>query len=800
MGRDSHGPLPARGRRLLLLTLAFGLLLARPLPAGAVPSYQQVDPLALAGHLGDVLATPAAVTPEYWRTKPQLADTYAFPLKPTASSGALEAVRRLRQGEFRPSAAYRWEKVGVPPPWDADATRDRTWDMYRHSLEWVQPLIAVGLATSDDASLQLSRRIIDDWIRRNSTPPGRSEMAWKEHPVAKRLRLFCWSWEASRTAHPLAADPLHLLLASVYQHACYLADDANYPVGSNHGLEMDGALLAAAMTFPEFRDAPHWRDTAFRRLQAYTHDDFSPEGFHLEQSPSYHWLVLDKLAEVVGFLRANGQTVPQTLTDGVSRAAAVWPYLVRGDNTVPTVGDSDTVRVNGWRAALSSDFRGPLPAVADSTAPDPRPDGAHFLLSFAAGYAVFTAYNPGTDNPRPDTHALFKCNSFQFAHFHYDALSFTLYGLGRDWIVDSGKYNYEEKTPERRYMRSARAHNGVLVDEADFGLNPITLVDYGRNDIGDWVAARHQLPQANHTRTFEFVSPTSVWLTDALESTDGKPHTYTQLFHVAPGLKVEQVGSSRLQLTAPNGDFCLLDQLAPVGEWHVITGQKEPYYQGWYSPDFNKLEPIPTLCFTSVQPSKVLTFATRVSLLQKSRTPDGSATTASPAPKPGPTGTPPAPPTSGTITFLDPLDQYRSRWTLRADVVLKRQGTGIRCDIVGSSDTSAGQYGGIAFPVTGLKSLQLQLSFLTPKSTATVFVDGYDASGKRLLRWTRRANASHPLPSRATYQFTPRRSAGGFVAEGGGDPSLVRAVHIFMLITPGAKTAFAVDKVEVHAP
>jgi hypothetical protein len=119
--------------------------------------------------------------------------------------------------------------------------------------------------------------------------------------------------------------------------------------------------------------------------------------------------------------------------------------------------------------------------------------------------------------------------------------------------------------------------------------------------------------------------PTTARITDVLESADDKPHTYAQLFHVAPGLRVKQLGPGRQVIIAPDGSSCAIDELSPgddqKGEWKVITGQKEPFIQGWYSPEFNKIEPNPVLYYAYDRPSMRAEFVTCLSLRAKQTAP-----------------------------------------------------------------------------------------------------------------------------------------------------------------------------------
>ena len=81
--------------------------------------------------------------------------------------------------------------------------------------------------------------------------------------------------------------------------------------------------------------AGRWREVAERRLARYIVANFSSEGFNLEQSPSYHWYVLELLGQVVEFLRDNQQSVPGNVQRVLNNGVSVWPWLIRPDGAVP---------------------------------------------------------------------------------------------------------------------------------------------------------------------------------------------------------------------------------------------------------------------------------------------------------------------------------------------------------------------------------------------------------------------------------------------------------------------------------
>jgi hypothetical protein len=598
--------------------------------------YGERDPAALARRMDQLLVDPSTATPSYWQSKPTLRATLTFSLKPTLTDEDREKIVRFKNGEFKPHRPFPWKPIGVPPPWRQNPYHSRSARFRTHALRWAEPLVVAGVIEKDAECLDLARRSIEGWIRANSRTGNAPEFAWYDHAVSNRTRFLCWFWEMWRKSPDFDPELARLILSSVYQHIMYLADNRNYSPRSNHGLHIDGSLLAATLTFPEFRVAAACQQHAYKRFERYLTTNFSQTGFNLEQSPWYHFWVIEDAGEIAMFLRENREKTPQAIEQTIERAIAVCPYLIRPDGRLPNVGDTGPRPPARWRErALTLLGRDALPVAPPSLA-DPRGEGSSYMLCPGSGYAILTSYRIGERAPATDTYLLFRCNASRHtSHCHPDALSFELFAYGCDWLVDSGMLHYE-KTPERAYMLSPRAHNVVLVDNGGFGFSPVHLVTHGRSEAGDFVEARQTSPRATHTRRIEFTPPRSIRLVDVLVAKGNTPRTFAQLFHVAPGLALETVSDDEVRLRAENGKVCFIRQLGDDGQWSVVTGQKEPYLQGWYSRTGGKIEPSPTLYFTTLGPVRRCRFETRIMLGSGPAAPQSSGV---PRPKDAPTPT-----------------------------------------------------------------------------------------------------------------------------------------------------------------
>jgi len=156
------------------------------------------------------------------------------------------------------------------------------------------------------------------------------------------------------------------------------------------------------------------------------------------------------------------------------------------------------------------------------------------------------------------------------------------------------------------------------------------------------------------------------------------------------------------------------------------------------------------------------------------------------------------------ISFSEPLKQYKSYWDQRVRrVQLTADNNALRCAIQGGSDLSAGQYGGVKFPVRSPAALRLELTFLQPQNIQAAYVDGYDGRGykpdqNRCVRWHWKAGPKTPLPKeRATHVLVPGKPSGYFVPQGQTNYAEVAEIHVFVRIIPGRSAGFILHHAEV---
>jgi len=143
------------------------------------------------------------------------------------------------------------------------------------------------------------------------------------------------------------------------------------------------------------------------------------------------------------------------------------------------------------------------------------------------------------------------------------------------------------------------------------------------------------------------------------------------------------------------------------------------------------------------------------------------------------------------------LSHWRHRTQSRVRAVPAHNPHALRCEIVGSDDTSGEQYGGVQVEIAPPRAILLTIELDSPENIRMVFVDGYDLGRRRTLRWVWDASKT-PIPAGPlTVCLVPGQSAGGFRAathEGAGETC---EAHVFVSVSPGAAVALTLHRLEV---
>lgn len=163
-------------------------------------------------------------------------------------------------------------------------------------------------------------------------------------------------------------------------------------------------------------------------------------------------------------------------------------------------------------------------------------------------------------------HLFFQNAYFSGVHKHADNLSFTLFALGRDWLVDSGMSPYRNDC-FRAHCLGPYAHNGIIVDQAAFPLPASTPPPHSlriRSELPFQAIAEHAFyPNLKVRREIEMLGELGWTVTDSVvpEQKSDQMHTVERLFQLAPDLVWKKSGDlfigQKLPETYPQIQFRL---------------------------------------------------------------------------------------------------------------------------------------------------------------------------------------------------------------------------------------------------
>lgn len=515
------------------------------------------------------------------------------------------------------------------PDWSEDPLSERNWQSNLHNFVIMRYLMAAHARTGEHWYLLRAEELLVDWMGDNFSDEPPSEFSWNDRTTALRLENLLFLFEYVR-AQEMSPEFMQMLLVAIYAHSNVLTDETFYKKFTNHGLDQSYILYWSGAVFPEFEYATLWREIGSARTQDEVSFAFTPEGVHVENSPTYHIAVFNRIVHIDQIFRHySGESVNQEIGNLVNQVFRYTAYLVKPDGELPLIGDTYVQRPIVTRILGSMNE---LPAFQyflysttqgeEGIAPS-QPDAVFQESGHAifrdnwqqeTGFLqrVYSFFRPDFAEMRArsmfsqSVYLFFKASFHTMYHRQDDDLSFVLYGYDEDWIIDAGLYRYHEDDPLRQFVRSNRAHNLVLVDDLEFRRSPS---DTGRSRIDTFelgqdfasVTGSHTLyPGFYVQRRIDYYKPDRIEIWDKAVPDDNQEHQYKILFHV-PNDKEVTIEEEGVTIRSSESGKVL--NIQPIqGEFHAIytvSGQEYPTYQGWVSYTYGEISPAITIVFES---------------------------------------------------------------------------------------------------------------------------------------------------------------------------------------------------------
>lgn len=510
---------------------------------------------------------------------------------PAAGSDAIE---RARRGECR--VLTRNLTVTPNTDWHADPFHDVGWPKVQvESCPYSVPGadlvllwhlnrmsylvdLAAAFRTSGDAEIAARiHALMDSWAKDNPYLVGANWLS----PMETGLRLVAWSLAMGGTSTAAAPDPkcCERILRSIIRQVNFLSSHfSRWPVPNNHLIGEAATLAAFAAYWPVFKQERDWTVQAESTLVEEARRQVLKDGIHFENSVNYHLVVLDYFLLYLHAKLLRGEEPHPLILDQTHALAEAALTLVSPSGRMPMIGDDSMPHFVVIGGTMGSP--GPL---AGSVAFEDflRLEHARLFATAPWGRELLALRKPvrgsrrfheaGIDVARDEqsqvvfNHGPQHRHPYSNGHVHADASSFELELERTLLIVDSGTYLYGVGPAVRNHMRSARAHNTVIVDgvepmdpAAPFQWTSVASAEplgFGARDDMMATGCRRNLPAlqgmgVEHVRVLVRVGSTVI-VADVLNSRDsviGAASAAAVYFHttVAPGIAVRDGHCVRL--------------------------------------------------------------------------------------------------------------------------------------------------------------------------------------------------------------------------------------------------------------
>ncbi|MGP9817709.1 heparinase II/III domain-containing protein [Glutamicibacter sp. 363] len=470
----------------------------------------------------------------------------------------------------------------------ADRSEGRYFHAFLFMQGWAKCIAEHHLSDSFEVVQDIFRR----WETRFTLAKRqRDEMAYHDETTAQRLTVLV---SFIRIAEPQQVPYLRELADRT---AGLLATEEFHSGLNNHGMFQDVALrhyaLTASWLSPERRDF-YWK-IACERLSRYFVSAFTPEGVHVENTPTYHLMVSKHLHNHVETIRRVSGAESEILNSLLEKTALYATHITTPDGMFAPIGDTNrTSNKSSVGQIFNDEFSYSVTGGKQGLVPNKKN-----IIFPKSGYAMYRSDWEDENS----TYLLFQAAYNANYHKHSDDLSILLYANGRNLITEAGPYSYNYADPFSIYAYSQYAHNNIVVNEistprTDKKSKTVKIDDFLVDDDTFHVAASTgRLTNATHKRTVDVVGAArkeTILVKDELSSL--KNNRYDAHWNIPAGFRVLLHGNG---FEVFDGDTKVLDAFmrsnVPI-KMEINSGESNPNPRGWNFPKFGSKAPLNSVC------------------------------------------------------------------------------------------------------------------------------------------------------------------------------------------------------------
>ena len=487
---------------------------------------------------------------------------------------------------FSKQQLSKWHRLD----WNVQFSKSpRSFQLFLQSLHPVGDLTAAYVQTKQVEYYNLALDFVVSWIKyskihlvldfdiswvrdkRIQRIVRDNEYVWDEHALALRIENLLYFLLVGQEAGLLSRSLTEKTERVLEQHGEMITQPRHYLENENHGVYQDKALLYLGYALHRI----DWLQLAEERLKRQWEFLFTDEGVCVENSYTYQRLNLLLFVEISRLLERQVSDFGKLLESQLKKAEDFMGYALLPNGLCPPFGDSLKNDYSPWQTISEGSV---MEYACSKGGKGQAPLNQHAVYP-KAGY-FFGREHWHQEGFEDAVWTMFRSGYKSITHRHADDNSFILYAKGEDIFLDAGFYSHMYRDPVRRYVRSARGHNSVVIDGKDYdfqrrdltALCGIASCHANESEGYSYVVGYNMLYCGIcHIRHFLFFG-TRVFLLDELFSAN--THLYTQMYHCGRQIKVEHFNADTAVLSIGNSGYdAIVRQIGNPAKMSVVHGR-----------------------------------------------------------------------------------------------------------------------------------------------------------------------------------------------------------------------------------
>lgn len=426
----------------------------------------------------------AAALLDYYRSRPELKFDATGKGSFKARKSDFESADDAMQHTFRVlGGAKEYPNYGKNINWEYWPEKDIEIRVQLHRMPWWKSMGKAYRTTGNEKYAKEWVYQFRDWTEKNPYKPfvidqhgtvssGTIDInspnecfAWRPLEIGIRLLRFP-SWMSLFIDSKHFTPDFLLEFLSMLNYNMEVLKGTYSPAG-NHLIHQALGTLAAGIYFPEFKDAPQWRKTAFDIFNREISRQVMPDGCQIEFDPCYQFGVVKSYSDALRMAFDNGYAseFPAECRELTRRAARYYLDYTYPDGTAPCF--SDYRRDHKYRIDFADLFpedkellwfatdgkKGTMPSYTSLGYPDTG------FYTFRSGWG------------KDATVMAFKATERGMWHAQPDFGTFEIWAGGKVLLPDAGCYTYsgdEETEWWRAHFKETRQHNALTLDDRNY--------------------------------------------------------------------------------------------------------------------------------------------------------------------------------------------------------------------------------------------------------------------------------------------------------------------------------------------